>query len=92
MIQTDPEIFEPQLIEEPNNLKLPSPHVISNNNEIFSSLIAELMYAMALPQPPEPEDDRDWYLSSLYKFVSRQHLKKLIECDQVTLVSDEETP
>jgi hypothetical protein len=49
-----------------------------NINEIFPSLIAEQMYAMALPQPPEPEDDRDWYLSSLYKFISREHLKQLL--------------
>ena len=36
---------------------------------------AEELYALALPQPEEPEDERDWAKSPIYNFISFDHLQ-----------------
>lgn len=72
MTQTEPPIYEPELLHEHFALDLPYPSPF-HNFEALPSLVAEKMYVLELPQPPEPEDDRDWANSRLYRFIACDH-------------------
>lgn len=91
MTQTEPPIYEPELLHEHFTLDLPHASPF-NNFEVLPPLEAEQMHELELPQPPEPEDDRDWAISKLYRFIAIDHFQFLIKHEYVQLLPNEKRP
>ena len=71
MMQTDPLIYEPELVHEPNELMLPYDHRISP--DVLEPYKVEPRPEIELPLP---EMGKDWSETSIYK-----HIYSVIQCE-----------
>jgi len=90
MVQTDPIVFEDkEMLCEPEGLvpaAEPDETVLSQSgsvNELLKEPVNEAPFVLELPQPQEPEEDKqegkDWAESALFEFVKQQHFNKMVK-------------